>query len=70
MLYKFNCKINDDIYYEFNKYHMTDSSETKKRILIWKLYVPIIFLIMFTYYIIRGDDWDLLSFALMLFSIV
>ena len=70
MLFKFECITTDKDYYEFNKYHMTDSPDVKKSGLIGKLYVPVIFLIMFIYYIIRGDDWYTLSFALILFSIV
>ena len=30
MLYKFECKTTDNDYYEFNKYHMTDSPDAKK----------------------------------------
>lgn len=70
MLYRFETKINDKDYYEFNKYHSTDSPDVKKSGLVGKLYVPAIFLLMFIYYIIRGDDWYSLSFALIIFSIV
>ena len=70
MLFKFECITTDKDYYEFNKYHTTDSPDVKKSGLIGKLYVPVIFLIMFIYYIIRGDDWYSLSFALILFTIV
>ena len=70
MLYKFECRITDRDYYEFNKYHTTDSPDAKKSGLIGKLYVPVIFFIMFIYYIIRGDDWYTLSFVLILFAIV
>ena len=70
MLYRFETKINDKDYYEFNKYHSTDSTDVRKIGLVGKLYVPAIFLLMFIYYIIRGDDWYSLSFALIIFSIV
>ena len=70
MLYKFECRTTDKDYYEFNKYHTTDSPDVKKSGLIGKLYVPVIFFIMFIYYIIRGDDWYTLSFALILFTII
>ncbi|MBE7011276.1 MAG: YcxB family protein [Ruminococcaceae bacterium] len=70
MLYKFECKTTYKDYYEFNKYHTINSPDVKKSRLIGKLYVPVLFLIMFIYYIIRGDDWYSLSFALVIFSIV
>ena len=70
MLYRFETKTTDKDYYEFNKYHTTDSPDVKKSGLIGKLYLPIIFLIMFIYYIIRGDDWYSLSFSLIIFSII
>ena len=47
MLYKFECRTTDKDYYEFNKYHVTDSPDVKKSGLIGKLYVPVIFFIMF-----------------------
>lgn len=70
MLYRFQTKINDKDYYEFNKYHSVDSPDVKKIGLIGKLYVPAIFLLMFIYYIIRGDGWYSLSFALSIFGII
>lgn len=70
MLYRFETKINDKDYYEFNKYHSVDSPDVKKSGLIGKLYVPAIFLLVFVYFIIRGDDWYSLSFALIIFSII
>ncbi len=70
MLYKFDCKTTDKDYYEFNKYHTTDSPDVKKSGLIGRLYVPVIFLLMFIYYVIRGDDLYLLSGAFIIFSIV
>lgn len=70
MIYRFECKTTDKDYYEFNKYHTTDSPDVKKSGMISKLYVPALLLIMFIYYIIRGDDWYTLSFAFILFSAV
>ena len=70
MIYKCECKITDKDYYEFNKYHIVASPDAKKSGLIRKLYVPVLFLIMFIYFIIRGDDWYSLSFAFVIFSIV
>lgn len=70
MLYRLECRITDKDYYEFNKYHTTDSPDVKKIGLIGKLCVPVMFLIIFIHYIIRGDDWHFLSFALTLFTIV
>ena len=70
MIYKFKIKTTDKDYYEFNKYHSTDSPDFKKSRLIGKIYVPAIFLVMFIYYVIRGDDLYSLSFALIIFSIV
>ena len=70
MLYKFECRTTDDDYYEFNKYHITDSADAKKMALIEKLYAPAIFFIMFIYCIIRGYDWYILAFVFILFSIL
>lgn len=70
MLYKFECKITDKDYYEFNKYHMTDSPDVKKSGLIGKLYVPVLFLLIFVFHIIRGDDLCSLAIALIVFSIM
>ncbi len=68
MLYKFEYKTTDKDYYEFNKYHTTDSPDVKKSGLIGRLYVPALFLATFIYYIFRGDDWYSLLFALIIFS--
>jgi len=70
MLYKFECRTTDKDYYDFNKYHMTDSPDVKKSNLIGKLYVPVIFLIIFIYYVIRGDDWYSLSMTFITFGII
>lgn len=70
MLYKFECRTTDKDYYEFNKYHTTNSPDVKKSRFIGKLYLPAIFFIMFIYYIIRGYDLYTISFALILFTIV
>ena len=70
MIYEFKTKTTDKDYYEFNKYHLTDSPDVKKSWLIGKLYLPTIFLIMLIFYVVRGDDWYSLSFTLIIFSIV
>ena len=55
MLYKFECRTTDKDYYEFNKYHTTDSPDVKKSGLIGKLYVPVIFLIMFIFDVFESN---------------
>ena len=70
MLYKFECKTTDKDYYEFNKYHSTDSPDVRKTWLRYRLFLPVLFLITFIYHMISGDDWYSLSFGLILYSIV
>lgn len=64
MLYNLECKLSEKDYFEFNKYHMSDSDDMKKLNLIVKLCLPAVFLIELIYFIIRGDDIYSLVIAL------
>ena len=70
MLYKFECKITDKDYFEFNKYTTVDSPDVKKHTLVSKLLIPIILFIQFMVCVIRGDDWYYLSHDLVIFIVV
>ena len=70
MHYKLNCKITEKDYYEFNKYHSITSPDIKKLRFIEKLFVPVAFLFMIAYYFLRGDDWYLLLFGFVVFSVI
>lgn len=69
MKYKFECNLDDKDYYEFNKYHFLNSPDMKKSNFIWKISVPIFFLIILLYSILNNYDKLYILVSIFLFSI-
>lgn len=69
MLFQFECRVNDNDYYEFNRYFMFHSSYGKKNLFKIRMFVPIILSLMFIYYLISGESLDWLYYELVSFVI-
>ena len=63
MKYHFECKVDDNAYYEFNKYSMLYPNGKKQRFLRLKLFMPALFLIMWMTNLATGKDWGYLLFS-------
>ena len=70
MLYKFEIEMTDNDYYECNKYHLTDSPDVKKSMILGKLIIPAIFLMDIIYNIIQCFDWFSLTFYLVFYGVI
>lgn len=70
MLYKFEIQINDNDYYEFNRYHITESADNKKGMLFYRLYVPLIFICMFILFALGNQSPFMLIFLAVFYGII
>ena len=70
MQYKFKFNLNDQDYYEFNKYHLSNAPDMKKRNFWLKLYVPALFLLMLVFNILNGYDLDWLYISVIIYSVI
>lgn len=73
ILYKFNIEMTEQDFYEFNKYHITESKENKKSVRTIRWYVPIIFFFLAVYYIVGSEDVWLSAYIIavcLLFSLI
>ena len=70
MQYKLKVNLDDQDYYEFNKYHMSNAPDMKKRNFWLKLYLPALFLLVLIVYILRGYESHLLCTAGIVYFII
>ena len=70
MLYKFDTHMNDDDFFEINKYVMLNSNDGKRNLRTIKIIFPLILLSIWTLLIIRGENPLFLVLTFIGFAIV
>ena len=56
MNYKFEYQLSENDYFEFNKYHLNNSTDSKMGLLLQKISLPITFIIILLFNIMQGID--------------
>jgi len=68
--YHFECKVDDNAYYEFNEYSMLYPNGKKQMFLRSKLLMPVLFLIMWVTNLVTGKDWEYLLISASAYFVV
>ena len=70
ILYKFNIEMTEQDFYEFNKYHITESKENKKGARLIRWYVLLILFFMAVYYIVGTEEPWLVAYIIAIYSAI
>jgi len=69
-MFKFNITLDDNDYFEYNKYHFLNSPTGKKTLMLYRLFLPIIFLLILFIFLINGFDFVILMVQFILSAIL
>ena len=68
MNYSFEVNVDDNKYYEFNKYTMLYPHGKKEKFLRTKLLLPAVFLLSWVINLISGKDWEYLTISILVYA--
>ena len=68
-MYQFEYTMDENDYFEFNKYHLFENPANKKRVLIRRLMVPLACVVIWLIFLLLGADFDTLSVLLFVYSV-
>ena len=69
MNYSFEVNVDDNKYYEFNKYTMLYPHGKKEKFLRTKLLLPAVFLLAWVINLISGKDWEYLTISILVYAV-
>ena len=69
MKYSFEVNVDDNKYYEFNKFTMLYPHGKEQKFLRTKLMLPIFFLLSWMINLISGKDWTYLTISIIIYAV-